>query len=102
MNLTEAIALAEKHKPTNEELAALLDYHLDIPNLEKLPTAKLEHYREAAAQAAVVVAAMQTDTALEFNVREWILGFPPTAARLSFVHRITGLKKEIGYPETGL
>lgn len=99
ISLTRANELALQVMPSDEELQILLHQHMRIESLAAIAPGNASEYREGAARAAVVASCVKSDIGFDFNVRDWILGSNRFTGRLSFANRLTGLVKEIGYPE---
>ena len=88
ISLIEAYQCIDKIKPDDEALNVLLRELMSVSDTSRMAPAFLEHYRQAAAAAALLIAAKQADKTFSFDVKQIVAGTPPMPFRIAFVRRI--------------
>lgn len=87
----EALQRMESLKLDDENLSVLLKELMHVENMRQLPPAHVEHYRQAAAAAALLVAMKTTGDVADFVPAQLVAGTPAMAFRLAFAKRLAAM-----------
>ncbi|WP_292803451.1 hypothetical protein [Methylotenera sp.] len=75
----------------NAQLFPMVQELMHVAEIEALPPAMIEHYRQAAAATALLVALKQSGDWVDFDVMKLIAGTPSMAFRVAFAKRLAAM-----------
>jgi len=93
INLDQANRLVNQHLPHDDELFHLMESLMHITDPLALGDVQIEHYRQAASAAAVLIAIKKEDKEIDFDILKLVCGVPMMPYRLVFAKRIAATQQ---------
>lgn len=91
IQIQDAYQMMAAATPDDHALEALLGKLMSMTDFSELSPVHREHFRQAAAAAAALIAMQQSGSTPGFDPIELVCGIPPKAFRLVFARRIAQL-----------